>query len=88
MLDADGVEVNFLKQPHMRKREVQLHKYAAEWFLIYQYKNILNKNMWEMQNRDAEHNTKAKAEEWILDGPNTSVNVMRTFYVVYNSSRL
>ena len=72
----------------MTGRESQHDKYAAEYFLIYQYKNILNKNMWEMQNRDAEHNTKAKAEEWILDGPNTSVNVMRTFYVIYNPSRL
>ena len=44
MLIADGLELIIWKQPHMRKRELQLYKYAAVWFLIYQYKNILNSN--------------------------------------------
>ena len=30
LLLADGVELIILKQPHMRKRELQLYKYAAE----------------------------------------------------------
>ena len=41
---ADGLKLIIAKQPHMRKHELQLYKYAAMWFLIYQYKNILNSN--------------------------------------------
>ena len=44
LLLADGVELIILKHPQMRKCEVELHKYVAVGFLLYQYKNILNSN--------------------------------------------